>query len=125
MPDGVPLLADPPVMPPVTAGAPQLYVVPAGTRPLAGSAGVTVNVPPLHTVAVMLLIAAFGLTVTVTVKLFPVQLPSAGGDVGITVYVAVCDILVVLVSVPLMLVGLPLLADPSGIPPDTTGATHV
>src|SRR5450759_567947 len=47
-------------------------------------------------VAFIALIAGFGLTVTVTVNDDPVQLP----DTGITVYVAVRTVLVVLVSVP-------------------------
>jgi hypothetical protein len=42
----------------------------------------------------MLVIVGFGLTVTVTVKVLPVQLP----DTGVTVYVAVADALVTLVS---------------------------
>jgi hypothetical protein len=88
--------AAPPVMPPVTAGAAQLYVVPAGTMPSVPFAGVAVNATPLQVVAVILVIAGLGLTVTVTVKFAPVQLP----DKGVTVYVAVCAVLVGLVSVP-------------------------
>jgi hypothetical protein len=97
----------PPVIPPVTTGSPQLYVVPVGTSPLVASIGVTVNPVPLHVSPVMSLIAGLGLTVTVTVKVEPTQLPSAGGDVGVTVYVAVTAALVVLVSVPPMVAPLP------------------
>jgi hypothetical protein len=43
-------------------------------------------------------IAGLGFTVTVTVKSVPAQLP----DFGVTVYMAVCAVLVVLVRVPLM-----------------------
>ena len=76
--------AAPPVIPPVTAGADQLYVVPAGTMsvPLTG---VTVNITALQVVAVLAAIEGTGLTVTVTVKGEPVQLPA----VGVTEYVAV------------------------------------
>lgn len=81
----VPLPPDPPVIPPVITGAPQLYVILAGTMPFVPFKGVEVNVSPEHIVAVMLEIAGIGLTVTVTVNVAPVQLP----DSGVTVYVAV------------------------------------
>ena len=71
----------PPVIPPVTVGALQLYVVPAGTTPSVPFTGVTVNAVPLHTVAVIALIEGFGLTVTVTVNVLPTHVP----DVGVTV----------------------------------------
>ena len=61
---------------------------------------------PLQTVGVKLLIAGFGLIVTVTVKVGPEHVP----DVGVTVYVAVVDALVVLVRVPV--IDAPLPADP-------------
>ena len=80
-----PLPAAPPVIPPDTVGAGQLYVVNAGITPFTPSAGNDVNVPPLHIVVVMFVIAGFGLTVTVTEKSAPEQLP----EVGVTVYVAV------------------------------------
>ena len=59
--------------------------------PLAGD---TVKVPPLQIVAVILLIAGVGLTVTVTENGLPEQVP----DRGVTVYVSVAGALVVLVS---------------------------
>jgi hypothetical protein len=65
---GVPTLAAPPVNPPVTPGAAQLYVVPAGTVPLVMSTGVTVNPTVLHVVLVMFVIAGVGLTVTGKVR---------------------------------------------------------
>ncbi len=58
----------PPVNPPVTLGALQLYVVPDGITPSNPSVGVTPNNTPLHVVAVIALTAAFGLLVTVTVN---------------------------------------------------------
>ena len=73
--------AAPPVMPPVTTGAGQLYVVPAGTTPLVMLTGVTEKGVPLQADAVMLVIAAAGRTVIVNVKLAPVQVP----DKGVTV----------------------------------------
>jgi hypothetical protein len=100
----VPLILDcklavaPPVNPPVTTGnALHAYVVPDGTMsvPLLG---VTVNPVPLHVLAVLFAIFAFGLTVTVTVNVDPTQLPAAP-LVGVTVYTTVCAVLVKLVKV--------------------------
>ncbi len=82
---GVPLLAAPPVIPPVTTGAAQLYVVLDGTTPFVPSAGVSAKLPPLHIAAVIAPIAGLGLTVTVIVKVFPGQLPNAAEVVGVTV----------------------------------------
>ena len=76
-----------------------MYVVPAGTTPSVTFTGVAVNADALQVVAVMAVIDGFGLTVTVTVKVDPGQLP----DVGVTVYVAVCAVFVGLVSVPVIL----------------------
>lgn len=45
------------------------------------SIGVAVNGPPLQIVLTILVTAGFGLTVTITVKLDPVQVP----DFGVTV----------------------------------------
>ena len=81
------LLPDaPPVIPPVTPGALQLYVVPAGITPLVTFTGVTLKNTPLHVVVLIAVILAYGLILTVTVNVAPVQLP----DTGVTVYVAVC-----------------------------------
>lgn len=110
----------PPVIPPVTEGAAHVYVVFAGTRPLVTSAGVSVKVPPLQIVVLMLVTAGIGLTVTITVNVEPVQLP----DFGVTVYVAVCTELVVLVSVPLILAAF-VAAVPPVIPPDVRGAAQL
>ena len=75
-----PLPAEPPDRPPDTAGASHVYVVPAGTRPLVASTGVTINPASLQVVADKLFIAGLGLTVTVIVNGVPVQLP----DLGVT-----------------------------------------
>ena len=93
-----PVPGPPPVIPPVTEGADQVYVVFAGTRPLVTSTGVSVNVPPLQIVVLMLVTAGIGLTVTVIVNVAPVQLP----ETGVTVYVAVPDTLSAFTSVPVM-----------------------
>src|SRR5258706_4714319 len=114
------LPAAPPVIPPVTVGADQLYVVPAGTIPFVTFAGVTVNPIPLHTVEVIAFITGVGFTVTVTVNVEPAQVP----DVGVTVYVAVCNELVGLFNVPLIL-DVPLPAAPPVIPPVTAGADQL
>ena len=76
---------EPPVKPPVTLGALQLYNVPAGTIPLVVFTGLTVNSTPLQLTVVIAFITAVGLIVTVTVNAAPVQFP----DNGVTVYVAV------------------------------------
>ena len=81
---------------------------------------VVVKAVPLQIVAVCAGITGFGFTVAVTVKVAPVQLP----EVGVTVYVAVCDTLVGLVSVPKIVV----CAVPNNPPvrePVTVGAAHV
>ena len=99
--------------------------MPAGTLPLVTSTGVTVKLTPLHTAAVIGLIAGLGLTVTVNVNDIPVQPPSAAGEAGVIVYVAVCGELVAFVSVPVMLAGLPTLAAPPVILPVTVGAAQL
>jgi|SRR5476651_1486619 len=68
----------PPVNPPVTPGTDQLYVVPAGTIPLATLVGVTVNNTPLHVTVLIAVMLAVGLSVTVTENTAPVQLPVIG-----------------------------------------------
>ena len=73
-----PLPLVPPVSPPVTLGALQLYRVPAGTMPLVPLVGVNVNDTPLQLTVVIWLITAVGLIVTVTVNVAPVQLPDNG-----------------------------------------------
>jgi len=83
-----------------------------------------VKVPPVQMDVAMAAIDGFGLTVTVTVKVGPTQPPSAAGAVGVTVYVAVCDVFVVLLSVPLMLEGVPLLAAPP-VNPAPAGAAQL
>ena len=75
-----PLPLAPPVNPPVTLGALQLYVVPAGTIPLVTSTGVTLKNTPLQVVVVIAVITAAGLTVTVNEKAAPAHTP----DVGVT-----------------------------------------
>lgn len=68
----------PPANPPVTAGVAQLYKVPAGTIPFVPSVGVKVNEVPLQITALIGMITAAGLTIMVTVKAVPVQLPTMG-----------------------------------------------
>ena len=71
---GCKLAVAPPVNPPVTTGSEDhAYVVPVGTIsvPLLGD---TVNPVPLHVLAVLLAIFAFGLTVSVNDFVDPVQL---------------------------------------------------
>jgi hypothetical protein len=55
--------------------------VPTGTIPLVPFAGLTVKVFPLHEEAVMLVMEGIVLTVMVTMKVLPVQVP----DKGVTV----------------------------------------
>lgn len=68
-----PAEGEPPARLPEVAGAAQVYVVPAGIIPLVTSAGITVNMLPLHTVVDIAFIAGTGFTVTVRVKVAPVQ----------------------------------------------------
>ena len=71
----------PPVIPPVTIGNDQLYVVPAGTIPLVPFTGVVENATPLQLTAVIAVTDATGLIVTVIENALPVQLP----DTGVTI----------------------------------------
>ena len=57
------------------------------------------KVDPLQTLVVLFAMTGAGFTVTVTVNVLPGQLP----EVGVTVYVAVRELLVVFTSVPLIL----------------------
>ena len=63
----------PPVIPPVTIGADQLYTVPAGTIPLVIFVGVTVKLTPSQLTAVIAVIVAFGFKVSVNWNDAPVQ----------------------------------------------------
>ena len=69
---------DPPVKPPVTLGALQLYNVPAGTIPLVRFVGLTVNATPLQLTELIAVITAVGLIVIVTVNVAPVHAPDNG-----------------------------------------------
>lgn len=108
----------PPVVPPV--GIPQLKVVPEGTIPSLPLTGVIEKLSPLQMVLDIFVIAGFGFTVMVTVKGVPVQPP----PVGVTVYLAVRALLVVLVSVPLIDAA-PLPETPPVIPIGTAGADQL
>ena len=110
----------PPVNPPVTTGVIQLYKVPAGTTPFVPLVGVNVNNTPLQVTPVIAVILAVGLTVTVTVKVVPVQVP----DIGLMVYDAVCCVFVGLTKVPLILtVFVPVM--PPVNPPVTVGTLQL
>ena len=101
-------------------GAVHVYKVPVGTMPFVASTGVTLNITPLHVVAVNGFTVADGFTVTVTVNVaFAPQL----SVVGVTAYVAVCATLVGFVNVPVILFD-PLPVLPPVINPVTTGALH-
>ena len=70
----------PPVMPPVTVGDNQLYVVPEGKTPFVPFTGVEVKDMPVHAVLVSAVIEGVGFTVTVTVNEEPTHVP----DIGVT-----------------------------------------
>lgn len=110
--------ATPPVSPPVTTGAAQLYVMPGGTIPLVIFTGVMVNALSLQTIEEIGVMAGLGFTVTSIVKSAPVQLP----EVGVIVYIAVCAEFVGFMRV--ILIVWPLLAIPPVRPPVTVGAPH-
>jgi hypothetical protein len=114
----VPLPATPPERPPVTEGSGQVYVVPAGIIPFVTFAGVRLKGSPLHMVAAIAVIEGFGSMVSVTVNVGPVQPP----DVGVTVYIAVCAVFVILVRVPLIVGDPPPAAPPVKLIPE--GAVH-
>ncbi len=63
---------------PEAVGADHVYTVPDGTVQSVPSAGVNEKGASLHIVIVLLLIAGFGLTVTDTVNVFPIQAPDIG-----------------------------------------------
>ena len=73
-----PVAVTPPVTPPVTIGADQLYAVPDGTIPLVPFTGVTLNTVPVVTVVLISVIVATGLIFAVTVNAEPVQVPDCG-----------------------------------------------
>ncbi len=75
-----PLPAAPPVMPPLTKGAGQLYVVPVGTMPLVPFTGFEVKAIPVQVVVVMVVIVGVGFTSTVNEKVVPMQV----NEVGVT-----------------------------------------
>jgi hypothetical protein len=89
-------LSAPPVIPPVTVGALQLYVVPGGIVPVKNA----VNPTPVQVLNVTLLIDATGNTLTVTVNPAELQPP---GTFGVTKYLAVPSVFPVFVKVPLKL----------------------
>ena len=68
--------AAPPVRPPVTAGAGQLYDVGFGTVPLMPSTGVTLKAIPLHVEVVTGLIIGIGLTVMLILVVVGAQVPA-------------------------------------------------
>ncbi len=88
--------------------------------PLVILVGLTVNNTPLQLTAVIALITAVGLMVTVTVNAAPVQLP----DNGVTIYVAVCAVFVGLVKLPLINDAFVALDKPV-IPPVTVGTDQL
>jgi hypothetical protein len=74
----------PPVIPPVTTGSPQLYVVPNGTISPDPVMGDRVNgAVPLHIVEDLFAIFGLGFTVMEILKEVPMQDPTSP-DVGIT-----------------------------------------
>jgi hypothetical protein len=77
-------LEEPPVIPPVTDGADQLYVVFAGKILPPALLGVTLNEPLLQMASLRFAMAGLGLTVTVTIKVEPTHEPAAP-DLGVTV----------------------------------------
>ena len=116
---------DAPPVNPMPDGAAQVYLVLKGTTPFVPFTGVAVNGAPLHTVNAIGVIAGTGFTFTVTVKVFPTQLPNKVDEVGVTVYMACPAVFEGLMRVPKMFVCGPTLAAPPVNPPVTVGAPHV
>jgi len=97
----VSLLPDtPPVIPPLTDGTVQEYVVPGGTIVPTGTpfCGDTLKVSPLQIEVIWGSMTGPGLIVTVTVKVGPAQFPDVP-ETGVTVYMAVWGTLVGLIKV--------------------------
>jgi hypothetical protein len=117
--------AAPPMIPPVTIGNDQLYVVPTGTisSPLIPPplTGVNTKLSLLHIISSLALIEGVGLTVTVNVNTSPGH---PVGDNGVITYVAVCTVLVGLVNVPVIIL-VPLADAPPVTPPVTVGADQL
>jgi hypothetical protein len=82
--------------------------------------GVTLNVTPLQVTEVIAVIVANGIIVTVTENMAPVH----DADNGVTRYVAVLAILVVLVNVPKTFVTAEACVNPP-VKPEPVGAGHV
>jgi hypothetical protein len=97
----------PPVIVAVYVGIAQLNNVFAGTIPSTSFVGVTTNCTPLHVTVVIAAISGVGFSVTVTVKFVPTQPDPV---LGVTIYVAVCWVFVLLLNKPDTIVTL-LLAD--------------
>ena len=84
-----------------------------GTIPLVTLVGVTTNPTPLHVTVVIAATSGVGFSVTITVNVAPTQAP----DVGVTRYVTVCVVFVLLLNKPYTVVGLPVtLAPPVTVP---------
>ena len=98
-----PLPAAPPVIPPVTTGVPQLYVVPAGTILPPPFAGVNVKAVPPQVAGVCAVTNGVGFTITVTV----VEVKHEPA-VAVIVNVVVCWELVLFVNVPFIVAPVPL-----------------
>ena len=112
--------AAPPVKP-VPVGAVQVNVVPAGITPFIPFVGVKLKVNPVQIVVLIDVIVATGLIVTVTVNVDAVPQLTI---VGVTIYVAVCVVLVGLFKVPVILIA-PLPLVPPVSPPVTLGALQL
>ena len=78
---------DNPPVNPTPVGVVQVYVVPAGTMPFVPFTGLTVNNTPPQLVALIGVITAVGLIVTVNVN---AAFAPHNNELGVTVYVAVC-----------------------------------
>ena len=111
----------PPVIPPVTVGAAQLYNVPAGTIPFVPLVGVNVNITPLQLTPVIAAIFAVGLIGIVTVNVVPTPQLTV---VGVTLYVAVCWPFVGLTKAPLMFIAFVPVVPPVN-PPVTVGTLQL
>jgi hypothetical protein len=98
----------PPVTLPVNDGNPHVYRVAIGTIPSTPFVGVTTNGTPLHVTVVISVTSGVGFNVTITVNAAPVQLP----DNGVTLYVTVWVVFVLLLNNPNTVVGLSVMVSP-------------
>jgi hypothetical protein len=107
----------------VYVGTGQLYKVFAGTIPSTSLVGVTVNGTPLHVTVVIAVTSGVGFKVTVNVNELPIHPPNT--VFGVTIYVTVCCVFVLLLNKPYTVFRLSVTDAPPVTVPVKPGSLHV